>query len=407
MKQRYWIYILVLVIVSGFFGKMAYDGYEQKQSEFLAAREEQRKMTAIAKEIADARLHAKKRPPIELPYCVNYNVTDLNALYESGLKAVVGSCVLTLLKNKDYKNLDLMISEFREKKLRTPSGLWLQSVFYQSAQKYLDTAVEEKDFDRIDTELASWIREPRDSDAARLILVDSMNKRAWLYRGYGYSNAVPPANLAKFNAQVAKTRKYLLDNEEISTRDPKWFSEMLDVINIGENASALEHKQYFDKAVSLYPEYYPIYYEASIFYYKQWHGAAMDGFDNFLTYAVKHLPPNEAKVVYARIYLSSVCIGCEDTTSGRWVDHWDKIAAGFDQMLVDYPEPWNLNLYGWMACSAGDKKRTLTVLRKLKRNVDFEVWQEPFTHTYCVKMADLMEENRRQKSQKMTDARLN
>ncbi len=57
-----------------------------------------------------------------------------------------------------------------------------------------------------------------------------------------------------------------------------------------------------------------------------------------------------------------------------------------------------MNFYAWMACSAGDKKRTLLMLNKLKQDIDYLVWQKPFTYDYCVRMVDLYKENDRMKT---------
>ncbi len=300
MKKSYWLYLIAIIIVAGFSGKIFYGMYKQYQNQIAVEKLESDKMAKAAREIAEVRAHAKKRPVIELPYCVNYNITDMNSAPEPMLRDAVSVCFSSLMKNKDYKTLDLMISSFRDNKLRTPAGLWLQSVFYQSAKRYPDFALQEKDFDRIDAELNDWMTKSQKSDAAKLILVDSMLKRAWLYRGSGFSNTVSPVNFSKFHAQISKAKKYLLANEDISLRDPKWFSQILEVINLEENASSLEHKQYFDNAISLYPGYNPIYLSASVFYYEKWHGTGIDSFDQFLRYAVKNLPPNEAKAVYTK-----------------------------------------------------------------------------------------------------------
>lgn len=404
MKGKHWILIVVLLAGSVLLGKFAYTAYMRMKNDYPTVENEDRKLAEIAKQVTDARSHAKKRPLIEMPYCVSDKNMDLNLPNEQMLRQVVRACVSTLMEKKDYKTLDLMISDFRDKKLRTSSGLWLQNIFYQSMKECLklDFKLEEKDFDRIDSGLNDWIAQS-DSDTAKLVLVDSMIRRAWLYRGSGFGNKISEASFTKFHAQVAKAKKYLVANKEISTRDPKWFSLMLDVVNIGSNASRLEHKRYFDKAVALYPEYYPIYYEASIFYYPWWHGNEPDSFDKFLVYATSKLPPDEAKVVYARIYLSSLCDDCGEE-SQRWLRHWEQIAAGFDQILVDYPDQRNLNLYGWMACSAGDKKRTLGLLRKIKQEVDFQVWKAPHTYKDCVKMANLHNENRKLRAAEVEEA---
>ncbi|MGH8108110.1 MAG: hypothetical protein ACREO1_05260 [Arenimonas sp.] len=387
MKERYWLYLIVLLALLGGGGKLMYDSYRQHQLESEMAQYEKDKINAVSKELAARRLHAKKRPIIpELPYCVNYAVSDVNALTEESLKAFIQNCAYNLIKTKDYEKFDSTISDLRDKQLRSPSGLWLQSFFYQGAKRYLEGAKSEQEMGRVESELNDWIRRYEKSDAARLLLCDLIISRAWLNRGDGFASAVPKENFAKFHAGISQAKKYLLENKDISSRDPKWYSLMLSVITYEENTSAANHKNYFDEAVKLYPDYYPIYNAAATFYYSKWHGNG-EVFDRFAVYANAKQSDTQAKTIYARMYWNSVCSECGNDGERNWVEHWKQISEGMDQIVTDYPDMHNFNSYAWMACSAGDMNTLTKMLGTIKSSVDFSVWVEPFSYRYCSQVA--------------------
>ncbi len=386
MKARYWLYVVAVLVLVGYLGKFSYESYKKSKDQIAIETNEVARMQAVAKKFSDRKRNAKKASVIILPYCVNYSGLDLNKLTDFPLNSEVKRCVFNLLKAKDYDTLDQMISYLRDNMIRSPSGLWVQSTFYKGAQQYIDAAGNEKSLDIVEKEIEQWIARSHSPDAAKLVLSDVMMEQAWRQRGSGMASSVSPENFAKFYVQIEKTKKYLLANEDISARDPKWFSQMLKVLAFEQNASVLNHKKYFDQAVATYPNYSAIYYSASIFYYSKWHGMPAT-FDQFAKYAIKNLPKNEGSIVYAQLYWNMVYDDPANSYGSEWMEHWREVSEGLNQLKTDYPDQVNFNAYGWMACAAGDKKRMLEIMADMKNDIVFEIWQEPFTYRYCSSMS--------------------
>lgn len=333
-------------------------------------------------------LSASPKQKILLPSCLAFSANDPNALSENQLRSYIGQCTGFLLEARDYKGLDTLIDNLRTQKARTSSGLWAQSFFYAGIEKYLGEARSEADLDGIDKQFADWLKFNGESDAARLAMSMSMIKRAWLYRGNDYSNDTSAAAFEMFHKQISTALKFLLVNEAISKRDPEWFTQIFSVLRSEGKVDEKSYTAYVDKAVSLYPDYYPIYFSASVYYLPKWHGDAAS-FDKFAKYATRNLTPESSKAVYARIYWANACTQCGESDVANWREHWNDIRAGFDQIIKDYPDQWNINNYARIACSAYDQDKTLEMMKRIKGESIPSAWDRQFSYSYCANWSGL------------------
>jgi hypothetical protein len=53
---------------------------------------------------------------------------------------------------------------------------------------------------------------------------------------------------------------------------------------------------------------------------------------------------------------------------------WPDMKNGFDDLIAQYPVPWNLNAYAYFACQANDWGTARQVLDKIGVNLDFNAW---------------------------------
>lgn len=340
----------------------------------------------VAEQVPQPSASLKKK--ILLQPCLAFSADDPNALSENQLRSYINDCTGFLLEARDYKALDAMIESLRSQKARTSSGLWAQSFYYAGIEKYLAEARSEEDLDGIENQFADWLKFNKESDAARLAMSMSMTKRAWLYRGNNYSNSTSADAFDMFHKQISKALKFLLENEGISKRDPEWFTQLFSVLRSGRDADEKKYMAYVDKAVSLYPDYYPIYFSASVYYLPKWHGDSAS-FDEFAKYATRNLSPGNSKAVYARIYWANACTQCGESDVANWREHWDDIRAGFDQIIKEYPDQWNINNYARIACSAYDQDKTLEIMQRIEGEPNSAAWDRQFSYSYCANWSGL------------------
>jgi hypothetical protein len=376
MKIKYWTIIVLLGAASIFLVDNLYSRSHEKN-------------TALPEN--DKSL---QRNNFELKACRDEAMIkgDPASMDEQALRFYMKQCTNILLANERFAALDSSITYLRDNKIRTPSGMWLQSLFYAGIQEYLGNVTSETGLLQTDESLSNWIATSSNPDAAHMAMSYLMLHKAFLYRGDGYAAEVSEENFRLFHQQISATKKYLLEHEDIAARDPEWFSMMLSITRVEENSSENRHRSYFDKAVKQYPDYFPVYFTAAVFYLPKWHGDE-DSFDKFARDAGKNLSPEKARALYSRIYWANVCTRCGDKDVLNWRDHWLDLKAGFDQIIQDNPDQWNINNYARIACSANDQDKTRTLLQKIKGEPIAEAWNdEKFTYHYCANWSGLADE---------------
>lgn len=55
---------------------------------------------------------------------------------------------------------------------------------------------------------------------------------------------------------------------------------------------------------------------------------------------------------------------------------WQKMKAGFEDIIARYPDLWNLNNYAKFACLAKDKTKTQELITKIGNNLIIEAWEK-------------------------------
>ena len=367
MKIKYWIAILLLGGVGMVFAGKLYSSNDENQ---MAISESRKPSQAKSFELKACRDEAMLKG-------------DPSSMDKQALRFYMMQCSNILLANENFSALDSTIAYLRDNKIRTPSGMWLQSLFYAGTGEYLGNVTTETGLMQTDESLHNWIATSSNPDTAHLAIAELMFDKAMLYRGTGYAAEVSEENFKLFYQQISVTKKYLLEHEDIASRDPQWFLLMLIITRVEENSSDEMHRSYFDKAVKLYPDYYPVFFTAAENYLPKW-GGSKESYEQFARYAAGKAGADQAKAVYARIYWSNICSKCGDRDVSNWRDHWDDLGVGFEQIIRDYPDQWNINSYAHIACSAYDQNKTLALLQKIKAKPISEVWNDKkFNYNYC------------------------
>jgi hypothetical protein len=377
MKIKYWLVIVLLGGVGVFLAGNLYSEKQKKNNQTLSEN-----------------VKSSQVKSLELRACRDEAGIngDPSRMDEQALRSYMMRCSNTLLANENFSALDSTIAYLRNNKIRTPAGMWLQSQFYDGIAEYLGNANTETWVLQIDESLRNWIAASSNPDTAHMAMTELMLHKAFQYRGTGYAAEVSEENFKLFYQEISRAKKYLLEHEDIAARDPEWFALMLVITRVEENSSDDRHRGYFDKAVRLYPDYYPIYFIAAENYLPKW-GGGKESFDEFARDAGKNLSSEKASAVYARIYWAKVCTRCGDKDVANWRDRWPDLKVGFDQVIQDYPDQWNVNSYARIACSAYDQQKTLALLGEIKGEPITYAWNdEKFSYDYCAKWSGFSRE---------------
>lgn len=302
-------------------------------------------------------------------------------------------------KNEDFSAIEQRYAELYRKTERFPSGVlksarvlygirsaqWVaaydpkKSPAEREAQAHADyTAMEER--------LARWQRAFPASSLAAFALSNAYISHAFLYRGGGFAAEVKPEKWKYFEDYIGRAFKALTAPEVMKKKDAVWYSAML---ALGQYTSwdTDSFMKLVDEASDAYPQFYEIYFFAAPRFKPKW-GGSVEAFEWLANLAVRKTRSSEGMALYARIYWSLGQGDYKDDLFSATRANWPKMKAGFEDILRQYPDVWNLNNYAWFACQAKDGKKLKELFGRLGANLNTSLWASPARLNRCRSLAD-------------------
>ena len=69
---------------------------------------------------------------------------------------------------------------------------------------------------------------------------------------------------------------------------------------------------------------------------------------------------------------------------------WSRMKAGFERMIKDYPDPWNINNYAKFACLAEDWKTVSFLNKQIEQKPLLDAWSRSQKYyDYCIAFANM------------------
>lgn len=290
----------------------------------------------------------------------------------------------TALLSSDFEKLESYYSLYRQRTSRTPNGRWKLQLFYDGL--FPVDYNHEKDWTNFEAKLLQWMKKYPRSPAAHIAYSSALINRAWYVRGDGYANEVPPEAWKSFHSLVELARVSLEESKEFASNDPQWYVQMLVVARV-QGWSQLEVNKLLKDAVSKEPYYQETYQTAFEYLLPKWSGSFSEAAD-FADDAATITSKCEGRGMYARIYWRAINLHpeFEENPFGSKIS-WEKMKAGFEDIIALYPDAWNINNYARFACLAEDKETTRTLLARIGDKPILEAWPEQTTFSNCQKWA--------------------
>ncbi len=289
---------------------------------------------------------------------------------------------------EQFSKLDKTEKRYLKSKERTSSGLWKLALFYIGIAQIPNQNITDEDYwNGLEAKAKRWIKSYPDSPSGYLVYADILIERAWMYRGNGWAYEVKSENWKPFYSQIFKAKMFLYENKVISSRDPRWYQLMI-IIAKAENWDMNEFSKLVDEATARTPYFYQIYFAAVDFLTPKWHGSSIE-IEKFANKAVDITHPLEKNAIYARIYwhVSKTNYGVNLFTKSAVV--WKKMSASIDDVLVNYPDQWNINNFAFFSCLAGDARKTNILIRKIKDKPILLVWKKISYFKNCKKWSSM------------------
>lgn len=205
----------------------------------------------------------------------------------------IGEQVKDLVLSQKYSQLEAMAKEFREKELRTPSGLWMLTLFYGAIDKI--NTYQEKD------------------------------PQAW----------------EPFHKKIEASKEVLVNSKELSSQDPHWYVVMANIATI-QSWKEEEFQVLVREGLIRNKYYFQLYFDIMGYYTPKWHGSA-EKIEAFARNTVEKTKEKEGAGMYARIYWAA----SQSQFQGRLFENsnvrWGAMSKGIDDVLKKYPDQWNIN----------------------------------------------------------------
>lgn len=228
--------------------------------------------------------------------------------------------------------------------------------------------------------LREWTKNYPNSVTARVALAWYPVKLGWTVRGTGYANTVSPEAWKQFYKYLDEARGALNGLDADAKNDPGWFEAMLEIAN----AQGWPREQYealYEQARRKHPDYLPIYFAAANHHSPKW-GGSIEDLQTFIDRATEATRPRLGETLYARLVWS------EWRTLGDTPIDWQRMKAGFERIVRDYPDPWNINNYAQFACSNQDWATVSALSERIGPRPVMRAWHDDASYYEgCVKTA--------------------
>lgn len=272
-------------------------------------------------------------------------------------RARVSREVKSLFAAGNFAELERMAYEYRVTQSRTESGLWMLTLFYAGLNEMFNREVrDERYWAALESKTLGWASRYPDSPTPRIAHGIALVSHAWTFRGYGSTDQVRPEDWKPYYAYLRKAYEYLMANKQVAMADPRWYEEML-IVARADNWSYAKFNALVKEAVAKHPYFYQIYFAAIDYLSPSWHGDK-EKIEKFANFAVHRTRDQDGVGMYARVYwyASQIQFGNRLFTDSAVV--WPKMSKGIDDVLLRYPDQWNINNFAKFSCQAGDLEKT-------------------------------------------------
>jgi hypothetical protein len=230
--------------------------------------------------------------------------------------------------------------------------------------------------------IAEWRKLSPSSITAEMAAARYPHEHGWALRGRGMAGTVTPEGWAGFRAGNAESRRLLETASAQLKADPGWHQAMLSVAG-AEGLERTKFQALYRDAAALHPLYLPIHFHGATFASPRW-GGSIPELGKAVELAVERTRPRLKDVAYARLNWAL-------STPTMFMDgqaDWARMRGAFEQLVDEFPDPWNLNNFAKFACIAGDHATVNELSARIGATAIPEAWfGDPDSYRQCAMLA--------------------
>ena len=259
-----------------------------------------------------------------------------------------------MLVSEKYKQLEHESKSAREDLAPLADGQPRLAAFYAGVSGCLTSGcrntLSSADWKLRFEKLKKWVASDPNSNTAKIALATYDLEYGWAARGQGPVDTVTPLAMAIFREYVDRARVRLIGLENIGKSDPGWYTSLLRVAR-SQGWPRKDFIALYGEALNKFPGYIPIYYEMATYLAPRWYGSIPE-LRSYIDEVTKNTYSTMGGTLYTRLnWLMST-----DNMFQNGQASWGRMRMGFERIIKDYPDPWNINNYAMFACLAGDSE---------------------------------------------------
>ncbi|WDP90633.1 MAG: hypothetical protein HUN04_13395 [Desulfobacter sp.] len=297
-------------------------------------------------------------------------------------RAIIIKATANLFIEEKFDLLSEMSARYLDTEERTSSGLWKLTLFNAGIGTLPNqNNKDEKYWDSFEKKALRWVKSRPDCPSGYIAYSEILVSRAAMYRGTSWAKDVKKENWKPFYTNIGKAKQFLYEHKTIASKDPRWYECMLKIANL-ESWEISSFEALLDEAIAKFPYYYQVYFTAFEYFLPKWHGNSK-AIETFAQKAVKITKQKEADSMYARVYW---CAYSNQYGAKLFKDSdisWTKMIKAIDDVLLRYPDQWNINHFALFAVLAGDKKKANELMEMIEGEPILNVWRTRDTFERC------------------------
>jgi len=279
--------------------------------------------------------------------------------------------------SKDIETLEHLSTKFRMENRKSPIGRWNLEHFYagtRTAMAAMAASARHSDasWKEIEGFIKQWIKAYPKSPTAHIVYARALILHGWFFRGSGAASTVSKADWSFFYRYINRAHDHLQKAKTFASNDPRWYGVMMTVAR-AQRWKRGKFENLLSEAFHRYPYFYANYFSALQYFLPAWNGN-IDQVSEFIDWAVKKTMKSDGMGIYARLYWR-VSLDQYDDIFGKTNVDWEKMKDGFEDIVKQYPDPWNINTYARFAYLAGDKTKGQELSSRIAQKPILEAWR--------------------------------
>lgn len=301
---------------------------------------------------------------------------------ESAERAKVVQTTIAAFNSGNFNTLEDLSKKYSTQDKRTKSGAQKISLFDDGISEAIapPNGTTEEHVKKAVSLTAEWAKENPTAPLAHILHASALLEYAYFFRGTGYANTVSPSGWQGFKKYSRLAAKYLEDHKDIASKDTGWHVTM---INIGRSLS-FPRKQVMliaSDGLAKNPDDDRLYYKELESLLPKW-GGSTEQVDLFINNAAKNTAKSRGMELYARLYSAAEESQFQERLFVDSKIEWKKMKQGLEDWNRRYPTAWNKNIFGYLACLAGDKDITKKNIVEIASDPILFIWGTNGAETY-------------------------